>query len=155
MANFTSVLDTPMDSIERPKPLPTGTYIGQIVGVPQSKDVTTKNGEQETLEIQVKLLSPQALDNPDALSDYGDLSAARPLRRSFWFSKPATPEEKWGFSQFCNNVLKMDTKGKSIKQAAAEMQGHQLIVTVGNNIYNDKTTGEPVTGSNITATAAL
>lgn len=153
--NFTDVLDTPMDSIERPKPLPTGTYIGQIVGLPSSKEVTTKNGEQVTLNINVKLVTPQQLDNPDALSDYGDITTARPLQRTFWFSKPASPEELWAFRQFCVNTLKVDTTGKSMKQVCAELQGKQLIVTVGHNVYQDKASGDMVTGSQIAGTAAL
>lgn len=154
--NFTSVLDTPMDVIERPKPIPTGTYIGQIVGLPTSREVTTKNGEQETLNINVKIVAPQQVDSPDALNDYGDVTVARPLQRTFWFSKPAaTPEELWAFKQFCNNTLKLETAGKSMKQVCAEMRGKQLIITVGHNVYNDKNSGEPVPGSQITATAAL
>lgn len=154
-ANFTSVLDTHMDSIERPKPIPTGNWIGQIVGLPTSREVTTKNGEQETLNISVKLVSPQQDVDSDQLTEYGDFSSARPLQRTFWFSKPATPEEKWSFSQFVTNVLKIETTGKSMKQVAAEMQGKQLIVTIGHTPGTDKNTNEAVIYSNITGTAAL
>ena len=154
MANFSSVLDTPMDSIERPKPLPTGTAIAQITGLPTSRDVTTKNGEQETLNINCKVVSYQQADNPDALSEYGDITSARPLQRTFWFSKPATPEELWAFKQFCKNSLKIETEGKSMKQVAAEMVGKQLVVTIAQNTYTDKS-GEPVVGNQISGTAAV
>ena len=154
--SFTSALDVPMDEIERPKPIPTGSYIAQIVGLPQSRDVNVKGEERETLNINMKLVAPQQLDNPEAMTDYGDLSAARPLQRMFWFSKPsATAEELWGFRQFVVNTLKIDTAGKSVKQVCAEMAGKQLLVTIGHTTGIDKNTQEAVIYSNITATAAL
>ena len=154
MANFMSALDKPMDEIERPKPVPTGTYVGQIVGLPVAKEVTTKDGDKETMDVQIKIVSSMQIDNPDALSEYGDISTARPLRRTFWFSKPATPDELWAFKQFCTNVLKIETAGKTMKQVAAEMQGKQLVITVTQNTYTDKS-GDPVVGNNISGTAAL
>lgn len=154
--NFTSVLETPLDEVERPKPIPTGTYIGQIVGMPSSKDIMYNGEEQEVDTLNIKLISPMQLDNPDALADYGDLSAARPQQKTFWFHKPYTPDEIFGFKQFVANTLKMEiVKGKTSKQYFAEMPGKQLIVTIGHKPGVDKNTNEAVTYSNITATAAL
>lgn len=154
--NFTSVLDTPMDSIERPKPIPTGVWIGQVVGLPVVREVTTKNGEQQTINVNVKLTSPKQVDDPDSLTAYGDIASARPVQRTFWFSKPSpTPEELWAFKQFAKNTLGMNTDGKSLKAVCAEMQGKQLLVTIGHNTYPDKNTGEMVIGSQVTQTAAI
>ena len=153
MANFLSALDTPMDQIERPKPIPTGTYISQAMQA-SSKTQNTKDGEKEILEIPFKLVAPQTIDDPSKLEGF-DVAATRPLRKSFWFSIPATAEELWAYSQFAKNTMKMETSGKSVKQVAAEMVGRQALATVGNNIYTDKNTNEPVIGSQITAMAPL
>lgn len=154
MVDFTSVLDVPMDSIEKPKPIPTGTYFAQVVGVPKVKDATVQGEEQQIVEFSLKLTSAKAVDSQDQLDAFGDVGAARPVQRAFFFHKPPTPEELWAFSQFAKNTLMLETAGKSFKQVCAEAVGKQLLVTVGQRLAQNKA-GEMEAYPNVTGTAPV
>jgi hypothetical protein len=62
MPNFSDILDTPATEISRPKPLPQGTYLWMIVGLPRI-DKSTRKGT-EFSEYTCKAL--EASDDVDA-----------------------------------------------------------------------------------------
>lgn len=61
MSNFASVLDKPSTEVGRPKPLPVGSYIGIVQGLPKIDKSTKKQTEYS--EYTVKIV--QAQDDVD------------------------------------------------------------------------------------------
>lgn len=62
MANFTDILDKPATEIDRPKPLPIGSYIWQIQGLPRAD----KSKEKQTPFYEFSCKCTGALGDVDA-----------------------------------------------------------------------------------------
>lgn len=92
-ANFQDVLNTPMSSVEKPKPRPVGTYHGIVVGQPDIKKI----GQKETLAaiFEVKLLSPGPDVDAEALAEAGGIGE-RTVRVTQFLTKDAL----WRLKEF-------------------------------------------------------
>jgi hypothetical protein len=70
--NFSSILDTPADQIERPKPLPAGTYRAIVQGIPR-QDVSSKK-QTPFVEFTLKLLAADEDVDQEELAAIGGLT---------------------------------------------------------------------------------
>ena len=151
MVDFTSILDKPLDSVEKPQPKPTGTYQAAVNGMPEMKTVNTKNGEKAVLAFSVKLISPLKDVDTDRLKAAGDLSDWLPFSKDFWVG---TPEGDFALKRFLSEVLQVETAGKSYREALAEAPGRQFAVEVKHRPYTNRD-GQPDIASELGNTAAL
>jgi hypothetical protein len=109
---ITDILDMPSSSIERPKPPPQGTYVGQVVGQFR-EDKSTKKATRYH-EYTLKLIKPatngedEALDvDMDALEAFltsasGEVKelSSRTLRHTLYI----TPDAMWRYKEFLDHL---------------------------------------------------
>lgn len=82
--NFGSVLDKPTTEIERPKPIPQGTYVFAIQGMPRF-DKSTKKGT-EFVEFTCKILQAGEDVDPEELQAMGGI-ADKTLKHTFYLTE--------------------------------------------------------------------
>lgn len=122
-ANFSDVLNKKLDTIEKPKPLPIGTYYALINGAPEIKP----RGQNNTLsaEFKFKILQPDEDVNADDLEAAGGLKKEREMRFTLWLTEDAL----WRAKQFVENCGVDDTN-MSLSQALQSCVGCQVKVKV-------------------------
>ena len=152
-ATFGSILDKPATDVERPKPLPTGTYHCVVDGQPRM-DKTTKKGT-EFVEFSLKPMS--ALDdvNQDELNaslTSGD-GSVKPLsdkriRATFYL----TEDSLYRLKDFLVRDLQIEQGKKKIGQLISEAQNRQVLAAIkhvpsedGTSIYANLAKTGPVT----------
>lgn len=154
-ADFTDILSKPVHSVEKPKPKPPGTYLGSIVGQPEQRTVTTKDGDKPVISFKVKLLQAQADVDQEKLSEVDTVTSWPPMSHDIWVEGE---QGQYNLRRFLADVLKIDPgsskDGKTLGQMCAEAPGKQLLVTVVNKPYMSKE-GTPEIGTNIGGTAAV
>jgi len=141
---FESVLDMPASAVERPKPLPRGTYIAVVQGQPRF-DKNPNTGTQFA-EFTLKLL--QALEDvdKDELEAQGGLKE-RTTRVLFYLTDDSVYRLK-EFLEHCGVDMDSDA---TMSQLVAETPGCQVGITIihkpskdGDAIYaNVKNTFRP------------
>ena len=157
MADFTSILSKKATEVEKPKPKPAGTYLGQTVGMPSQKTATVQGEERLIMSFKLKAIA--AMQDVDAAligsEGIGEISSWPTFNHDFWVD---SPEGEFRFKQFLTEVLKVDPgptdNPKSLGEMAAESAGRQLTFTLIHKPYIDKNTNEPAIAANVGATAA-
>jgi hypothetical protein len=130
-ATFGSILDKPSTDVERPKPLPTGTYQCVVDGQPRM-DKSSKKGT-EFVEFSLKPMA--ALDdvNEDDLNaslTSGD-GSVKPLsdkriRATYYLTEDAL----WRLKKFLVSDLQIEEGKKKIRQMVGEAQNRQVLATI-------------------------
>lgn len=127
--NFGSILDRPASDFERPVPLPAGTYLAVIQGLPR-RDKSTKK-QTDYIEYNVKFLKPFENDDGETDVDLDELKTMggckdKEMKLTFYIT------EKAGYrhSEFLADDIGIELEGKSQWEAAQEAAGQQLLVFV-------------------------
>lgn len=153
MPNFSEILSKPVESVEKPKPKPVGTYIGSVVGMPVDRTVKVQGEERGILEFKLKLSSPYEGVDADQLAASGDVSAWPPFQYTIWYD---TPEGEFQLRNFVENTLSIDAAGgKTFGELIAQAPGKQLLVTLKHRPYQDKNTGEAEIATDVGSVAKL
>ena len=120
MSSFQDILNTKTDDIERPKPLPVGTYLGIVSGPPEIAPI----GQKNTLaaKYSIKLLAPQDDVDRDALSEMGGIGD-----RTVGLTLFLTQDAAWRAKEFLENCG-IDTAGKTLGESLTEAPGRQVYV---------------------------
>lgn len=137
MAQFSDILDKPATEIDRPKPLPIGTYVWMVNGLPKYD----KSKEKQTpyYEFEIKCMS--ALDDVDeeALQEWATKAdgTSRALndfvtRLTFYI----TPDSVYRLQDFLGH-LGIDGDGKSIRQCIDETPNCQFVANIVHNPSKD------------------
>lgn len=133
---FTSILDKPATEVDRPKPLPVGTYVCVVNGLPKFDKAKTGT---EYVEFQLKPLQPvddvddealmSALTRGDgsskALSDYT-------IRATYYL----TEDSVWRLKKFLED-LGIDSEGKSLRHMIDEAPGRQVAANLRHEASQD------------------
>jgi hypothetical protein len=149
MANFSDILNTPAESITKPKPLPPGTYLSIINGPHKQREVNDK----PVIDITYKTAQAQADVDQTALADAGGIG--RMISQTFFLTNNDGQESTWPLLNFLENHLGIEKAGKSLAQMLSEIPGKQVLVTVKHAVYTNKTTGEPDIAANVGGTAKV
>lgn len=124
MSNFASVLDRPATEIERPKPLPVGTYLCILKGMPRY-DKSAKKG---TDFVEFTAVPQSALDdvNAEELANAGGL-ADKTIRMTYYL----TDDAAWRLKKFLED-LKFDVEdpGVTMRQMIEESANNEIYVTM-------------------------
>lgn len=140
-ATFGSILDKPSAAVERPKPLPTGTYQCVVDGQPRM-DKSSKKGT-EFVEFSLKPMA--ALDDVDeddlnAALTSGDGSvkplADKRIRATFYITEDAL----WRLKNFLVNDLQITEGKKKLRQMVGEAQNREVLAMV-KHVPSDDGTG--------------
>lgn len=137
MSNFTDVLNLNLDDISKPAVLPAGTYLALCEGEPQRKTVGKE--DRPVASIRVKIVAPGDDIHPSDLAELPDGVNGRVLFYTLWLSGDDMAKVKWDIKNALENIG-VDTSGKSIAQALAEVGGKQCYVTVTRRV--NKETGD-------------
>jgi hypothetical protein len=122
MSNFQDLLDKKMDDIEKPKPLPVGSYICMVDGAPE----ITTIGQKQTDAIIFKMKVMQAGEdvNTDLLEEAGGVGN-KTLRLTQFLTEDSLHRVK----RFLNEHLEIDAD-LSVRAAIAEAPGRTCICVV-------------------------
>ena len=128
--NFGSILDRAPSEIEKPKPLPQGSYITQIVGQPRFDKSSKK--QTEFVEFTHKLLS--ALDDvdEDELKALGGVKD-KVMKNTFYLTESAA----WRLKEFLEHCG--IEEGDSLREMIEETPGKQVGIFVGHEASQDGT----------------
>jgi|SRR6516164_216696 hypothetical protein len=136
--NFGAILDRPANEIQRPKPLPVGTYVCVVVGLPR-EDKSTKKGT-EFVEFTMRPIEASTDVDEDDLKAMGGLEN-KTLRVTFWLVEG----QEWRLLKFLRDDLKIDAEdedgeSKSLRQMCSEVTNRQVLAYVKHQASDDGTT---------------
>lgn len=126
--DFREILDTNMDNIERPKPLPPGSWFAIIKE--HSFDKTPK---QDTPYVRFTFVNLQAGEgvSSEAVDEIDDL-AERNLRKDYYLTANARYRVKEMLAS-----LGIQTEGRSLGACIADSTGAKVILDVTNTTSKD------------------
>lgn len=142
--NFGALLDKPSSDIERPKPLPQGTYQFAINGM-YKLDKTTKK-QTEYVEFTCNVIGAAEDVDEEALKEMGGFQG-KSMRQTFYITEDAL----WRLKKFLTDDLGIEEGDKSLRQMLDETPGCQFLGTVKHEASQD---GESVY-ANIGSTAPV
>ena len=128
--NFADALDVDVNSVEKPKSLPQGTYVWTVTKVPSITQ--NKSQEWDVVEFLVRVVSAESDVDPDDLDAFGSVTG---VTNRVAFMSPTAPDKKhdrektiYRIKQFLTEVLKVDAgEGATIKQLMAACPNHQFL----------------------------
>lgn len=94
--NFQSILDTPAESIEKPKPLPQGSYLCVVRGLPRLDKSTKK--QTPFIEFTLQLSHAGEDVDQEELAAMGGV-ANKTLKATFYY-KEEEPDSLWRVKDF-------------------------------------------------------
>lgn len=126
--SFESILDMAASDIEQPKPLPEGTYLMMVKGVPERVQVGP-NKEFEAVDFTLQYIQADKDVNPQALDEALN---GHPLpEKTFRYRRFVNDERSvYHLKQLVYKHLGIDDAGgkKTLRQAFGEAPGKQLYV---------------------------
>ena len=129
--NFGAILDTPSQEIERPKPLPQGTYTCVVNGLPRM-DKSAKKGTQ-FVEFNLNILSAGEDVDEDALSEMGGI-AGKSTRYTFYL----TDASIWRLKKFLDDCG-IEEDDLTLRQRLGLSPGRQVICHIKHSPSDDGT----------------
>lgn len=131
-SNFAELLQTPMDSIKRPPPLPAGTYHGVITS---HEMITSSQKKTPGVRYNVTLTAPG--DDVDAAALDGIDLTKRSLRRDYWL----TADASYRLKELLQSVG-VSVEGRSLGECIPEARNAKVLVSItqrmeGKDTFND------------------
>jgi hypothetical protein len=133
--DFSSILDEINDEdVERPLPIPVGTYEACVIGQPR-KDVSSQKG---TAFLEYAFRLTKAEDDVDLkqLKEAGGL-ADRTIRNTFWLPDDPKSGAYWRLKSFCD-ACGVEKGGKLMDRAFSCEGAYVRIYVVHASSKNDK-----------------
>ena len=127
--SFESILDTPATEVERPKPLPAGTYSCIVRGLPEYGE----SSQKKTPFVRFILAVQSAGDDVDSdeLQEIGGI-ADKTIRNTFY----TTPDSMFRLTDFFTH-LGIDQEGKTVRQCLSETPNCSVKITIGHTASQD------------------
>jgi len=132
MTNFADALNRKADEIERPKPLPIGSYLCTLPGPAEMKNIGKNN--TPAAEYTVKVVSAQADVDADALQTMGGC-AGKTLRLTFFLTEDAV----YRLKDFLVDTLGIETNGRSLGEMMPDAVNRMFIATIKHRPSEDGT----------------
>jgi hypothetical protein len=134
--NFGSILDQPSEAIEKPKPLPVGTYICSVKGLPKM-DVSAKK-KTEFVEFQLQILGAHDDVDQEALAEAlrGKALSEKTIRATYYLTEDAV----WRLKDFLDHCGVEDGAGVSLRQRISATPGAQVNASIRHRPSEDGTT---------------
>lgn len=137
--NFSSILDKPATEIERPKPLPVGTYLCIIKGLPRYD----KSSKKQTDFVEFTAVPHQA--EPDV--DKDELTAvlttidgtvlplnSKEIKLTYYITEDAA----WRLKKFLEDLgFDMADESVTMRQACEQSAGQQVYVSIKHQASQD------------------
>ncbi len=130
MANFASILDTPASDVERPKPLPVGTYTCVVKGLPRFDESSKK--KTPFVEFGLQPLAAGEDVDADDLEAMGGF-ANRMIKATYYLTEDAS----WRLKKFLADDLGIDPDDKTLGQMIDETPGKQVFASLKHRASDD------------------
>jgi len=128
--NFGAILDTPSSEVERPKPLPVGSYVCVVKGLPRFDKSSKK--QTEFVEFTLQPLTAGDDVDQDALEEMGGFSS-RTMRATFYITEDAI----WRLKKFLAEDLEIDGEDRTLRQMIDDAPGKQVLVNIKHRASDD------------------
>lgn len=129
-ANFASILDMPSEGGKRPPPLPAGSYLSVVQGLPKH-DKSAKKGTPY-VEFTLKLTSALEDVDTDALSEIGGIGE-RTVRTTYYL----TEGSKWRLDKFLKDLGLDDANYESRRAMLDDTPNQQVGVAIKHTASQD------------------
>lgn len=128
MVDFTNLLSKSADNVERPEPLPQGSYVTTITAYR-----TIESGQKKTpgVEFDLQIFAPGEDINMEEYSKVKN-PQERVLKTQFWL----TEDSMFRLKEFLEKAG-FETAGRTFADMLAEVAGHQIIAIVSHRIGQD------------------
>jgi len=132
MSNFADILSKKVDQIEKPKPLPVGTYLCLIDGA--GEYVKLGANQTDAIKIKVKVLQAGEDVDDEALIEAGGVS-----EKTLFVTLFLTEDAAWRSKKFLVETLGIDGDGKSLGELFTEIPGKTFRGVIGHRPSKDGT----------------
>src|ERR1019366_3144566 len=105
---FESILDTPASDVERPKPLPAGTYDGIVQGLPEFGESSQKKTPFARFNLSVQSAGEDV--DPADIEEIGGI-AGKSIKSTYY----TTPDALFRLTDFLEHCG-IDAEGKTVRQ---------------------------------------
>lgn len=133
MANFQDILNKPATEIEAPRPLPVGTYLCLVDGMPEHK----KMGKNETdcFEFNLKFMQQGQDVDQNALQEAlkGKALSDRSIKHRLFITEDAV----WRMKKFLTDDLGIEAGTRGLGAMIPEAMGKQVMVSIGHRPSDD------------------
>lgn len=123
--NFSSLLQVQSDSVERPKPLPAGTYSAVIT---EHKFGESSGKGTPYVEFMLRFVAPEGDVSPEDFATMGGQEALLKQKKSYSFY--ITADSLYRLNDFLRNQLKIESSGKTIEEMLLEVPGKEVKAVV-------------------------
>ena len=132
MASFADALNRKADDVEKPKPLPVGTYLCTVAGPAEMKEI----GQNSTPAaiFQFKVISPEGDVDMEALSNAGG-AQGKTLRQTFFLTEDAL----YRLKDFLVDVCGIEPNGRSLGEMLPDAVNRMFKATVKHRPSQDGT----------------
>jgi|SRR5215469_1203428 len=135
---FSSILDRPGSTIEQPKPLPIGTYLITVAGLPRY-DKSSKKGT-DFVEFTLQLVAPQDDVDPEAFEESGGLfnrdETPRVIKDTFYITEDAA----WRLKKFLEDLgFDFSDEELTLREAAENSANRECYILIGHETSEDGT----------------
>lgn len=131
MANFAALLNVKADTVEKPKPLPQGTYLGTITG--HEFDESQKK-KTPFVRFHIQPVSPEPDVDEELFTEFGGQAklASKKQRTDFYL----TEDSMFRLTDFLKDVCKLDADGRTLAELIPETTGVQIKFNISHSINN-------------------
>jgi hypothetical protein len=135
--SFSSILDTPATEVERPKPLPAGTYSVIVQGMPEHGESSQKKTPFVKFTYAIQAAGEdvdeeelnELLTKPDGSKDS---LTSKTMKDTYY----TTPDALWRLTDTLEN-MGIDAEGKTVRQMLDETPNSSLDIVVGHRASDD------------------
>ena len=127
--NFGALLDKPATDFEAPKPLPAGSYIAVVAGLPRFDKSSKK--QTEFVEFTYNILKPLEDVDPDELKEMGGVQG-KSIRNPYYI----TEDSLYRLREFLEHC-RIEVDGVSLRTAIDETPGKQIVIFIGHEATED------------------
>lgn len=135
--NFTSILaGMTMGEMEKPKPLPVGSYAGLITGLEYVEVKKRDNsGTANKVVVKGKIVAPLSDVDAAAIEAFGGMPKLvdKPFKIDFFL----TPESAWRLQEFVLEHVELDLRGQTFDQGLPQIVNNQVGIHI-NHRPDDK-----------------
>lgn len=128
-ANFGSILDTPSAAVEKPKPLPVGSYITQVKGLPRFDKSSKK--QTEFVEFDLQFLAAGEDVDQEALAAIGGFQG-KSIKATYYLTETAL----WRLKEFLD-ACDIEEGELTLRQRIENAAGAQVGISVNHEPSQD------------------
>lgn len=134
--NFTDIMDESIANVERPPLAPIGSYVMQIIKLPDQRELTSDKGSWDVIEFaSIRVIRPGDDVDPEAFASWGGKPGdIQGLRKTFMFDKSSEVSQKQtlaNLKEFIRDHCGVNISGMSTRQALNAAVNQQFLGVVG------------------------